>query len=166
MTISQLSSEYTVRRLGEADLDEVIALCSKNELYYQYCPPFGTKETILDDMKALPPKKELSDKYYIGFYDKDALIAVMDLILAYPDGQTAFIGFFMTDVSVQNRGTGSRIIDELGRYLRSAGFLHIRLGWVRGNPQAELFWYKNGFAETGVTYDTENYTVIVAQKNL
>ncbi|MCI8847954.1 MAG: GNAT family N-acetyltransferase, partial [Oscillibacter sp.] len=30
----------------------------------------------------------------------------------------------------------------------------------------EHFWHKNGFRETGVTYDTENYTVIVAQRGL
>ena len=50
--------------------------------------------------------------------------------------------------------------------LCSIGILSIRLGWVNGNPQAEHFWHKNGFAETGITYDTGNYIVVVAQKDL
>ena len=72
----------------------------------------------------------------------------------------------MTDVSVQNTGVGSRIIDELCRMLMEAGIKSIRLGWVKGNPQAESFWHKNRFSETGAAYNTDNYTVIVAQRNL
>ena len=117
-------------------------------------------------MKALPPKKEAADKYYVGYYDGGKLIAVMDLILAYPDTETAFIGFFMTDVSVQGRGVGSIIIRDLCDSLKTCGFSGIRLGWVRGNPQAEHFWRKNGFIATGVTYDTDRYTVVVAQRDL
>ena len=110
--------------------------------------------------------KEMCDKYYLGFYDGEKLIAVMDFIMAYPDELTAFIGFFMTDVSIQNTGTGSKIINDLCAYLFRIGMANVRLGWVKGNPQAEHFWHKNGFRETGVTYDTENYTVIVAQRGL
>ena len=164
--ISKLSSRYNVRRLDEKDCDEVFALCRKNTLYYRYCPPFVTKRRIIDEMKALPPGKEAFDKYYLGYYDGDKLIAVMDLIMAYPDGQTAFIGFFMTDISVQGRGVGTGIIDELCAFLSGYGYSGVRLCRVKGNPQAEHFWNKNGFAETGITSETENYTLIVAQRNL
>ncbi len=117
-------------------------------------------------MHALPPNKDICDKYYLGYFDGQKLIAVMDLIMHYPDGSTAFIGFFMTDASVQNTGVGSGIIDELCGKLTEAGIKSIRLGWVKGNPQSESFWHKNKFAETGAVYNTDNYTVIVAQRNL
>lgn len=166
MEISRLSDRYLVRRMADDDIAEIYALCSKNTLYYMYCPPFVTKESIAGDMKALPQNKELSDKYYLGYYDGEKLIAVIDLILNFPNKDMAFIGFFMTDVSVQNAGVGSRIIDALCSYFRNLGFSGVRLGWVKGNPQAEHFWKKNRFIETGVTYDTEGYTVIVAQRIL
>ncbi len=35
-------------------------------------------------MTALPPGKAMEDKWFVGFYDGDCLIAVMDLILNYP----------------------------------------------------------------------------------
>ncbi|MCI8810722.1 MAG: GNAT family N-acetyltransferase [Oscillibacter sp.] len=149
-----------------ADVIDIYLLCSKNNLYYQYCPPFVTEQSILDDMQALPPNKDVSDKYYIGYYKGEELIAVMDLIMAYPDEKTAFIGFFMTAVPIQNTGIGSGIIDDLCGYLRDIGFSSVRLGWVRGNPQAEHFWHKNNFMETGTTYDTDSYTVVVAQRIL
>lgn len=166
MEISLLSKQYRVRRLTEKDVSEVYRLCSKNELYYQYCPPFVSEQSIINDMKALPPKTEAKDKYYLGYYAGEKLIAVMDLIDGYPDKMTAFVGFFMVESSVQNAGIGSKIIDELCSFLKKNQIVSIRLGWVKGNPQAASFWRKNGFAETGITYDTDNYTVVVAERVL
>lgn len=166
MDISCFSNAYTVRRMEKTDVKKIYSLCCKNSLYYQYCPPFVTEQSILDDMKALPPQKEIYDKYYIGYYEGEELIAVMDFIMAYPNKETAFIGFFMTAAPIQNTGIGSSIINELCRYLSSIGLSGVRLGWVKGNPQAEHFWHKNNFVETGTTYDTDNYTVVVAQRAL
>lgn len=166
MDVSSFSSHYHVRCLNKADITDIYSLCSKNNLYYQYCPPFVTEDSILKDMAALPPNKEMSDKYYVGYYKGNELIAVMDFIMAYPDEKTAFIGFFMTAVSIQNAGIGSRIMDELCCYLKESGLSYVRLGWVSGNPQAEHFWHKNHFAETGITYQTDGYTVVVARRVL
>lgn len=166
MDIIKISKHYQVRQLDKNDLDAVFTLCSQNSLYYEYCPPMVTRESISNDMKALPPKKDLSDKYYLGYFDGGKLIAVLDFIASYPNETTAFIGFFMVDISAQNKGIGSAIIDELCLYLPEAGFTSLRLGWVKGNSQAEHFWHKNGFAENGFSYDTDNYIVVVAQRDL
>ena len=63
--INGLSGEYAVRRLAEEDIPEILALCEKNTLYYRYCPPFVSEQSIRDDMNALPPGKTVSDKYYV-----------------------------------------------------------------------------------------------------
>ena len=164
--ISCFSSHYSVRSLTSDDLEEIYALCSKNGLYYRYCPPYVTDQSIIDDMNALPPGKEMDDKYYLGYFDRDKLVAVMDFIASFPYEKVAFIGFFMTEVSIQNKGVGSSIIDELCVYLRSVGFSRVRLGWVKGNPQAEYFWHKNGFVETGITRNTSGYTVVIGERVL
>lgn len=166
MDISCLSKQYTVRHLTEQEIPEVCSLCSRNELYYRYCPPFVSEESIRCDMEALPPKVKPEDKYYIGFYDGDRLISVMDLIIGYPDSDTAFIGFFMMDVPAQGKGNGSRIIDEMCAYLKKSRIAKVRLGWVEGNPQSAHFWHKNGFTETGMTSRTEDYTVVLAERTL
>ncbi|MDI6413974.1 GNAT family N-acetyltransferase [Solobacterium moorei] len=166
MDVSLLSDLYLVQMLGESDIESIYELCRKNALYYQYCPPFVSEESIICDMNALPPNKDMQDKYYIGYYDGERLVAVMDLIMNFPDEKTAFIGFFMTDVAIQNTGIGSRIIDDLCVYLAQIGISKVRLGWVKDNPQAEHFWHKNKFVETGDFYDTDKYTVIVARRYL
>lgn len=166
MDISLLSESYTARRLFEEDIEEICALCRQNTLYYEHCPPFVSRESILEDMKALPPGTAPDDKYYIGFYDISKLIAVMDLIMNYPDSHTAYIGFFMTRVSVQNSGTGSRIIEEMCSFLKESGIKAVRLAWVSTNPQAAHFWLKNGFTPTNEKYETEQYTLTAARRIL
>ena len=146
MDFNLLSRSYTVRRLDKADVDVIFELMSKNTIFYKYHPPFVTKESIIEDMKALPPQKSYEDKCYIGFFEDNTLIANMDLILAYPTGEIAFIGFFMTDVQYQNKGIGSKIIREVCAHLKSLGYKKVRLGVDKGNPQSYAFWLKNQFS--------------------
>ena len=82
--ISKLSSKYDVRRLNDLHIDSIFEICKGNKLFYEYCEAEPTKEQVLHDLHITPPGKELSDKYYVGFYQKDILIAVMDLIDGYP----------------------------------------------------------------------------------
>lgn len=59
LQINQISSKYTVKELTENDIDVIYELELGNPLYYQYCPPAVTRESILEDMEALPPKKHM-----------------------------------------------------------------------------------------------------------
>lgn len=64
--VSRFSNRYLVRCMASDDIGEIYKLCRNNALYYRYCPPFVTEQSIADDMKALPPNKEDFDKYYVG----------------------------------------------------------------------------------------------------
>lgn len=41
----------------------ILELCSKNTLYYEYCPPFVSYEIIEEDMNAIPPNVVIERKY-------------------------------------------------------------------------------------------------------
>lgn len=163
MNINLLSNRYKVKRLTENDIEEIYALCIKNTMYYRHSPPLVSKESVSDDMKALPPGKLMDDKFYLGYFDGDRLIAVLDLIMHFPDEHTAFIGFFMTDVGVQKTGTGSEIISELCGGLSALGISHLRLAWIKGNSQAEHFWHKNGFTELKESCDDDRLVVVATR---
>ena len=154
-----LSSKYHVRRLEERDIPDIYALCIKNPLYYEYCPPVVTPEGIKSDMEELPPNTDKSQKYYLGFYEQQKLITVMDLI-------DAFIGFFMVDATIQKQGVGSQMIEEVCDALTKEGFGSIRLAWVKGNPQAERFWKKNGFQVLKETSSNAADSVMLAERKL
>lgn len=166
VNIELFSDVYTVRILREEDIESIYQLCISNPLYYEYCPPFVTVDSIREDMSALPPNIAMEDKYYIGFYNNERLIAVMDLIEGYPEEKIVFIGFFMTDKSVQKKGIGFAIIEKMCEYLKKIGYHSIRLAWVKGNPQAEHFWVKSKFIKIKETSSTDGDTVILAQRIL
>ena len=140
-----LSNTYQVRKLTVDDIDDIYKLCCGNQFFYEFHPPFVTYDSIAEDMSALPVNKTKDDKYYIGFYLDNALIAIMDLIIGYPKEDIAFIGFFMTDKSIQSKGIGSSIISDCVAYLKKCSFIKVRLGVDKGNPQSFNFWTKNSF---------------------
>ena len=144
------SRRYALRPLTDADADAILALCAENEQFYRYHPPLATKESILEDLTALPPGKCAADKHYLGFFGGEALAAVLDLIERYPQDDTAYLGFFMMKKDLQGRGVGSMLIGEALDALREEGFRRVRLAVDRGNAQSKAFWEKNGFVLTGV----------------
>ena len=143
--IRLLSKRFDVRRLDTGDVDAIYDMSCKNHIFYRYHPPFVTKESILEDMKALPPNKTYDDKYYVGFFEGDSLAANMDLILGYPGDEIAFIGLLMTDTAYQNKGVGSGIVEDVCDCLKRLGYRKVRIGVDRENPQSNAFWQKNGF---------------------
>lgn len=160
-----LSKTYDVRRLNMDDADMIFGLCRKNTQYYGYCGKRLSMELIENDMKAAPPGIPMAQKYYVGFFDGDVLVAVMDLIDGYPDDRCAFIGFFMMNRDIQGNGIGSGIVAETLDYLRRLGILRCRLGIDKGNPQSGGFWRKNGFRVIAESAMGEG-TVLVAEKQL
>ena len=166
MNYKLLSNEYTVKKLGKSDIDDIYNLFLGNPLYYEYCPPKPTRDNIISEMFNLPPNTTISDKYYIGFYHNKNLIAVMDLIDGYPSKDIAFIGFFMTSSSIQKKGVGSKIISDTCKYLKEVNFSAVRLAWLKGNPQAEHFWTKNQFVGIKETSSTAADVVILAERKL
>ena len=161
----KLNSRYTVRRLGDADADEILELCRENTQFYAYCQAQPTKEQVQSDLRLLPPGVAPEDKYYLGFYQGGALIAVMDLVDGYPQKDTAFIGFFMMKKALQGQGLGSAIIEETAAYLKSIGKTAIRLAIDKDNPQSNHFWNKNGF-QVFKQVERDGWTVLVAEKAL
>lgn len=69
MDINLLSTGFKVRKLDENDVDAIYSVSRENKIFYQYHPPFVTKESIKEDIEALPPNKSFQDKYYIGFFN-------------------------------------------------------------------------------------------------
>lgn len=161
----RFSEKYKVRRLNDSDIPMIYDFCKSNTQYYRYCGQDVSVELIENDIHALPPGCSAEQKYYLGFFDGDTFVALIDLIDGYPEEDYVFIGFFMVNNAMQGKNTGSRIIENLSDYLKSVGFRMCRLGIDKDNPQSNRFWRKNGF-EVIREVKQENGTVLVAEKNL
>ena len=144
--IEKLSNLYTIRRLTDADVPMLYAWMLRNDQYFRYCGGGTTPERVRQDLTLCPPGTAPAQKHYVGFFDADTLVAVMDLIDGYPDADTAFIGFFMVNKDLQGQGTGTAIVRDALATLRALGYTAVRLGIDKENPQSNHFWRKNGFA--------------------
>ena len=166
MEPEELSAEFDVEAITEEDISSVLHLCVGNPQYYEFCPPMVTRESLLSDMKALPRGQSPDDKYFVGYWEGDDLVAVMDLILHYPDAESAYIGFFMMDAARQGRGIGSALMDELSVRLKAKGFEYLRLAYAKGNAQSEAFWHKNGFVNDGPEVLMSRYTAVPMARDI
>lgn len=161
--IGKFSYKHKVKKIDGEDIEALYQLCLTNPMYYEYCDAMLTKEDLQDDLFRLPPGKELKDKYYVGFWDKDVLVAVLDLIDGFPDCHTAYLGFFMVDGRLSGKGRGSDIMKDLFTYLALEKVGKIRLGHSEENPQAAGFWKKQGFTSIGKA-DHEYGKMIICEK--
>lgn len=149
MELEKLSKVYKVSKLTESDIDAILELAKNNDIFFRYNPPMFTRESIIEDMNALPPGKEMKDKFTIGFFSGNKLIAGMDLIRDYPQENIAYIGLFMMHAQYQGKGIGTTIISQVMDALKEMGCKKVRLAIDRGNPQSEAFWLKQGFLKDG-----------------
>ena len=166
MNLENLFTPYKARKLTEADAADILNLYSENAEYFKHCPPSPSRESVKEDLVALPPEKDVADKYFIGIFEGDFLVAVMDLIDRYPDNRTVFIGLLMVSKNYQRKGLGTLIVKALSQALGAEGYARIRLGYVKTNLSARNFWLKQGFRPTGAEYDREQYAVVEAKKIL
>ena len=143
--IEKPSDSYTIRRLTDADVPMLYAWMLRNDQYFKYCGGSTTPERVRQDLTLCPPGTTPAQKHYVGFFDADTLVAVMDLIDGYPDADTAFIGFFMMNKDLQGQGTGTAIVRDALAALCALGYTAVRLGIDKENPQSNHFWRKNGF---------------------
>lgn len=162
MTISNFSTRFQVRKLTEADLEQVLVLYQTNPLYFEHFPPLPGLESLANDLVDCPPGKSLSDKYFLGFWEHNRLVAILDLIDGYPTAEIAYIGLFMVDSRLAGQGLGSKIMAELLSQL-TIHFKKVRLGYVESNPQSSYFWSKVGFCPTGEVKELAGKTIVLAE---
>lgn len=158
-------SDYMVKQLLEEDVPDILRLCEGNPVYYKYMKMQPSIENLTEVLTALPEGKSMDNKHFYGFYNGSKLVAILDLITEYPDKDTVFIGWFILNKDFQRTGIGTRIITEILSYLKNK-FRYVRLGYIKGNQQSENFWIKNKFSPTGEESQTEDYTIVIMQKEI
>lgn len=165
LELEKLSNQYYVRKMEDADVQIIYDFCKGNTQYYQYCGKDISVEVIENDIHITPPGIPSAQKYYMGFFDGETLVAILDLIDGYPKEDDAFIRFFMMNGSMQGKNVGTKIIDGILNYLQSMGYTMCQLGIDKDNPQSNHFWKKNGF-QIVREVEQEEGTILVAEKKI
>lgn len=166
LQIQNLAKHYEVKQITKKDIPVVYALAKGNPYYYECMKMQPTIENLTETMTELPPGKTLNDKYFVGFWEGDNLVAILDLIIGYPNENIGFIGWFMVNQSRQGNGIGSEILQEILAYMKNLKLQKVRLAYIKDNQQAKHFWLKNGFTSTGEESDTKDYTIVILEREL
>ena len=167
LDISTLSTDYTVRKITEADISPVYRLAKSNAKYYEYMKTVPTRESLTEVISELPDGVNPMCKHFVGFYNQDdVLVAVMDLITGYPESDDAFIGWLMVDGDMQGKGVGSGIFADVRAAMKAAGYDYLSLGCIENNEEALRFWKGQGFRPTGAKTDMDDYTVITLARSI
>lgn len=157
---------YSIKELGIKDCDSILSLYRSNPQYFEYYPPQPTIDTVKDDLVALPNNVDIANKHYLGFYDEENLLGIIDLITKYPDEHTCFIGLFMIDSKYQNKGLGSKIIEDIFVILKNKKYEYVKLAYILGNERAKAFWEKNGFVPIEERISNEQLKVMLCVRKL
>lgn len=163
--VEDLTQRYQVRSMTDY-LEELAALYQENPQYFTAIGQEVPTENLWEDLVAVPAGKSSQDKCFLGFWDGAKLVAVLEMVIDYPEENQAYVGLFMMSASRQRTGEGSRIMEEVFAWLRKDGYTKVELAYSYGNEQSENFWRKNGFVGTGEIRQQGDYYVVGMERNL
>ena len=145
ISLRDLSNEFDVKPLSERQAGQILKLMQSNPEFFRFEPPKPSLRSVKTDMVRVPPHILLDQKFYLGYYQGDQLVAILDLILDYPKEMQAWIGLLMVAQDEQNQGIGRQIVKDLESALARARFAHIELGVRPDNEPALKFWSANSY---------------------
>lgn len=84
---------YQVRRLTEEDGDEIFALQRRHPEYHALFLNHKVKKAdVLSDLTSIPEGVLPENKFYLGIYDVDNLVAIADVVLNFPTSKNRMAG--------------------------------------------------------------------------
>ncbi|MGX7030304.1 GNAT family N-acetyltransferase [Vagococcus zengguangii] len=98
----------------------------------------------------VPSNTQLSQKKLLGIFSGNELVGFVDVLLDYPESQSATLGYLVLHQKMREQGWGSLIYQQIETQLVQNNYLHMRLGVITDNLPAYHFWEKMGFTP----YDT------------
>lgn len=138
--------EYEFIKNSEDNIQDVYKLIKANTYFHSkvYFHEL-TIEECLQDISALPPNTNMSQKFYYGIYKNHNLIAIIDYIEKYPNENTVFLGLFMLNQNYHRKGIAKHIIECFKEVVKENKFKYIELGCYEVNEIGYRFWNKMGF---------------------
>ncbi|HEX7152439.1 MAG TPA: GNAT family N-acetyltransferase [Thermoanaerobaculia bacterium] len=139
---------YTAVRLTPADAERLQPLLERCADYFLLADGAHPRPfEAVEELKAVPPNREVHDKFSFGVFDGDACIAYLDLFRDYPKAGEWWIGFLLVDPGARTRGLGTRLYRAGEELVRREQGTAILLGVLEQNLRGQRFWGSLGFEE-------------------
>ena len=164
--------ELTLRELDEGDEGVLQALLESDPGYSERVtgyPPGPSDALSLLMMR--PESVPESHKVVLGLFERDELVAVVDLLRGYPTPEYVFVGLLLVAGTRQGQGVGAAAMAAAERYAgKWPEVRRFRLAVVDTNAPVLGFWLRLGFEATGETrpyrYDHLESTTRLYERDL
>ena len=144
----------TIRRAQQSDLEQLLALWQElAELHADLLPEFALAPAQEQSVRAHLAELLRDDNERIFVAEENgALIgyingAVRENPPVFTERHIGYIADAIVTARSRRRGVGEQLVQTMDAWFRERGVRIIHLGAATGNPIAQQFWRKMGFAE-------------------
>ncbi len=138
---------YSIHRLTSQDapvLQRLFEKCQDYMLLVDGHP--AVPNAAVGEFQDRPPGKSIEDKFLFGIVDShNELVGELDVLRAYPEEDTWWIGLLLLNPAVRSQGIGEKVLEGFVDYVRANDGKAIMLGVVAENKSAYRFWIRMGF---------------------
>ncbi|KRN89810.1 GNAT family N-acetyltransferase [Ligilactobacillus ceti] len=164
-------NDYQVRVLTDADQEQIFNLQKQHPNYHAtFQKATLTAEMVLADLTTLPPGCQMQQKFYLGIFKEEKLVAILDLVLGYPENQAVWLGLLMLDESELNHGLGTKIIQKVCQTLKREGYQSLGTAVAVDQVAALNFFMQQEFVlvaeQTIENHDQKPVSIVILVKEL
>lgn len=140
---------YSARLLEKQDIKIVQKFFENNEDFFIMGNGSSPKKNEAEELlNLLPEGKDSNDKFWIGLFDLNNLIAFVDIIQNYKNENEWSIEVFMVDKNYRNKSIATKLFNQLENLLISLKVNSLLTVVQEQNNCSLCFWGKVGFINT------------------
>lgn len=156
---------YMLRLIDDHEIDEVLDL-------FKQCPDYfemvegqpASEESVVNYFQALPPDKELEDKYSIGIYEVGELVGAIDLVKDFPAPGTWIVGLILLTPAIRRNGVGTAVHEYIKEIAKLEEVDTLRVGVLKSNIGAIAFSKAVGYIEAVETDEVTAFNLEIKDK--
>jgi len=133
-------------RTSDEDVNLLQGLCEQCNDFFQICNgKNASKDEGKEYLDFLPPNKGFNDKFEIGIFDSNRLVAFVAIVRNFNQNGKYALGILLLLPEYRGKGLGKEIVRNVENWVLSENGREIRVVVQGQNTKALKFWKKNGF---------------------
>lgn len=141
----------TVRDLTHADDDLIYAFQVQHPDYFAHFQDHPvTRQEAIQDVDDIPVTATADQKAYLGVFEGDQLVLIVDLMIDYPLPSLVWLGLWLPAATL-DLTRQEALYRSLVKTLRQADAVQLQLSVFMGDRQAPVFWESQGLVKVQTT---------------
>ncbi|QMU07140.1 acetyltransferase [Levilactobacillus suantsaii] len=137
----------TVRALTHADDDLIYEFQAQHPEYFGHFQDHPvTRREAVQDVEDVPLNATADQKAYLGVFDHDRLVLIVDLIIDYPLPSLVWLGLWLPDKQL-SRAQQGELYQSLVQTLLTVDAVQLQLSVFMGDRDAPTFWTDQGLTQ-------------------